>query len=112
MADGVGGGGGQYYAFEKAFAVSGRWGTGSASIWADQLKARVTDAEVLLKYEKSNGWLDEQPAAVTPAYGKGRITYIAAILDDNLMAAAPEWIVPNTLFPPLSVPFPDSQPTT
>jgi beta-galactosidase len=90
----------QYYALEKAFPVSGTWGTGSASIWADQLKARVTDAEVLLKYGKSNGWLDEQPAAVTRAYGKGRITYIGAILDDQLMAAAAEWMVQKSGVPP------------
>jgi len=90
----------QYYALEKAFPVSGTWGTGSASIWADQLKARVTDAEVLLKYGKSNGWLDEQPAAVTRAYGKGRITYIGAILDDKLMAAAAEWMVQKSGVPP------------
>jgi len=90
----------QYYALEKAFPVSGTWGTGSASIWADQLKARVTDAEVLLKYGKSNGWLDEQPAAVTRAYAKGRITYIGAILDDKLMAAAAEWMVQKSGVPP------------
>jgi beta-galactosidase len=90
----------QYYALEKAFPVSGTWGTGSASIWADQLKARVTDAEVLLKYGKSNGWLDEQPAAVTRAYGKGRITYIGAILDDQLMAVAAEWMVQKSGVPP------------
>ncbi len=83
----------QYYALEKEFPVSGTWGTGSASIWADQLKARVPDAEPLLKYGKSNGWLDDQPAAVTRSYGRGRITYIGAILDDKLMAAAAEWMV-------------------
>ncbi len=83
----------QYYALEKEFPVSGTWGTGTASIWADQLKTRVPDAEPLLKYGKSNGWLDDQPAAVTRSYGKGRITYIGAILDDKLMAVAAEWLV-------------------
>jgi len=83
----------QYYALEKEFPVFGTWGSGTASIWADQLKTRVPDAEPLLKYGKSNGWLDDQPAAVTRSYGKGRITYIGAILDDKLMAAAAEWMV-------------------
>ena len=83
----------QYYALEKEFPVSGTWGSGTASIWADQLKTGVLDAEPLLKYGKSNGWLDDQPAAVTRSYGKGRITYIGAILDDKLMAAAAEWMV-------------------
>jgi beta-galactosidase len=93
LADALGARVEQYYALEKEFPVSGTWGTGSASIWADQLKTRVPDAEPLLKYGKSNGWLDDQPAAVTRSYGKGRITYIGAILDDKLMAAAAEWMV-------------------
>ncbi len=93
LADALGARVEQYYALEKEFPVSGTWGTGSASIWADQLKTRVPDAEALLKYGKSNGWLDDQPAAVTRSYGKGRITYIGAILDDKLMAAAAEWMV-------------------
>jgi beta-galactosidase len=93
LADALGARVEQYYALEKEFPVSGTWGTGSASIWADQLKTTVLDAEPLLKYEKSNGWLDDQPAAVTRPYGKGRITYIGAILDDKLMAAAAEWMV-------------------
>jgi beta-galactosidase len=93
LADALGARVEQYYALEKEFPVSGTWGTGSASIWADQLKTRVPDAEPLLKYGKSNGWLDDQPAAVTRPYGKGRITYIGAILDDKLMAAAAEWMV-------------------
>jgi len=93
LADALGARVEQYYALEKEFPVSGTWGRGSASIWADQLKTRVPDAEPLLKYGKSNGWLDDQPAAVTRAYGKGRIIYIGAILDDKLMAAAAEWMV-------------------
>jgi beta-galactosidase len=93
LADALGARVEQYYALEKEFPVSGTWGTGSASIWADQLKTRVPDAEPLLKYGKSNGWLDDQPAAVTRSCGKGRITYIGAILDDKLMAAAADWMV-------------------
>jgi len=93
LADALGARVEQYYALEKEFPVSGTWGAGSASIWADQLKTRVPDAEPLLKYGKSNGWLDDQPAAVTRSYGRGRITYVGAILDDKLMAAAAEWMV-------------------
>jgi beta-galactosidase len=93
LADALGARVEQYYALEKEFPVSGAWGTGSVSIWADQLKTRVPDAEALLKYGKSNGWLDDQPAAVTRSYGKGRITYVGAILDDKLMAAAAEWMM-------------------
>ena len=97
----------QYYALENDFPVSGAWGAGAASIWAEQLKARASDDEVLLKYGKSNGWLDNQPAVITRAYGKGRITYIGAILDDKLMAAAAEWMVHKSGIKPVFGPVPD-----
>lgn len=93
LVDALGGRVEQYYALEKEFPVSGPWGSGKASIWAEQLKATASDDEVLLKYGKSNGWLDDQPAVITRPYGKGRITYIGAVLDDKLMAAAAEWMV-------------------
>lgn len=97
----------QYYALEKDVPVSGALGSGKASIWAEQLKSHAPDEEVLLKYGKSNGWLDDQPAAVTRAYGKGRITYVGAILDDKLMAAAAEWMTKKSGVPPVFGPVPD-----
>lgn len=92
LADALGARVEQYYALEKDVPLSGAWGMGEASIWAEQLATKAPGGEVLLKYGKSNGWLDDQPAVVTHAYGKGRITYIAAVLDDKLMAAAAEWM--------------------
>jgi beta-galactosidase len=82
----------QYYALEKNIPVSGSLGPGEASVWAEQLNAGAANVEVLLRYGASNGWLDGQPAVVTRAYGKGRITYVGAILDDKLMAKAAEWM--------------------
>ena len=101
LVDALGGRVEQYYALEKEFPVSGTWGSGTTSIWAEQMKSMASDVEVLLKYGKSNGWLDDQPAAVTRSYGKGRITYIGAILDDKLMAAAAEWMVQKSGVPPV-----------
>lgn len=97
----------QYYALEKDSPISGAWGQGMVSIWAEQLKATAHDDEVLLKYGKSNGWLDDQPAAITRSYGKGRITYVGAILDDKLMAAAAEWMVQKSGVTPVFGPVPD-----
>jgi beta-galactosidase len=93
LADALGGRVEQYYALEKDVPVSGAWGSGEASVWAEQLKASATDAEVLLRYGASNGWLDGQPAVLTRKYGKGSVTYIGAVLDDTLMAAAARWMV-------------------
>ena len=101
LVDALGGRVEQYYALEKEFPVSGTWGSGTANIWAEQIKSMASDVEVLLKYGKSNGWLDDQPAAVTRSYGKGRITYIGAILDDKVMAAAAEWMVQKSGVPPV-----------
>jgi len=97
----------QYYALEKDFPVSGAWGNGQASIWAEQLKSQAPGDEVLLKYGKSNGWLDDQPAVITRAYGKGRITYVGAVLDDKLMAVAAEWMTQKSGVTPVFGPVPD-----
>ncbi len=93
LADPLGGRVEQYYALEKDFPVSGPWGTGNASIWAEQLKLSAADGDILLKYGKSNGWLDDQPAAISRPFGKGRVTYIGAVLDDTLTAAAAQWMM-------------------
>jgi beta-galactosidase len=97
----------QYYALEKDVPLSGDWGTGMDAIWAEQLRTLAPDAQVLLRYGKSNGWLDDQPAAVTRAYGKGRITYIGAVLDDKLMDAAAAWMVKTSSVTPVFGPVPD-----
>ena len=107
LADALGGRVEQYYALEKDFPLSGSWGSGNASIWAEQLKSASTDGEVLLKYGKSNGWLDDQPAVITRPYGKGHITYIGAVLDDTLMAAAAKWMVSQANVSPVFGPVPD-----
>jgi beta-galactosidase len=97
----------QYYALEKDVPVSGAWGNGEASIWAEQLKSQAADDEVLLQYGKSNGWLDDQPAVITRAHGKGRITYVGAVLDDKLMAAAAEWMTRKSRVTPVFGPVPE-----
>ena len=97
----------QYYALEKDVPLSGTWGTGEASIWAEQLESNTPGGEVLLRYGKSNGWLDDKPAVITRVYGKGRITYIGAILDDKLMASAAAWLTQKSGVTPIFGPVPD-----
>jgi beta-galactosidase len=107
LADALGGRVEQYYALEKDFSVSGKWGNGQASVWAEQLSALSSDTQVLMRYGKSNGWLDDQPAAITRAYGKGKITYIGAILDEKLMKTAAEWMVKESGVGPALASAPD-----
>ena len=44
-----------------------------ASIWAELLSTSSPDTKVLLRYGKSNGWLDGQPAVITRASAAGRL---------------------------------------
>ena len=93
LTDALGGRVEQYYALEKDVSVHGDWGTGQASIWAEQLSLLHPGPKTLMQYGKSNGWLDDQPAVLTTTYGKGTLTYIGAVLDDRLMKAAADWMV-------------------
>jgi beta-galactosidase len=85
----------QYYALENAVPMEGKLGTGSATIWAEVLSANAPDAEVLLRYGKADGWLDGQPAVLTRKLGKGRITYVGALLDAGLMQKLTAWATAN-----------------
>jgi beta-galactosidase len=73
----------QYYALDESVAV----GDGKATIWAEDLSAKAPDTEIVLRYGKANGWLDGHPAAISRKVGKGRITYLGALVDAPTMAA-------------------------
>ena len=107
LVDALGGRVEQYYALEKNLPISGTWGSGEVSTWAEQIKVNAPDAEILMTYGKSNGWLDGQPAVVTHPFGKGRITYIGAVLDDKHMTTAVEWMVKTSGVTAAFGPVPD-----
>lgn len=71
----------QFYALDEEIAV----GSGKASIWAEALSTSAPDTEVLLRYGQANGWLDGKPAVISRKVGKGRITYVGALVDDAVM---------------------------
>lgn len=83
----------QYYALQKPVPIEGHWGSGEDAIWAEQIGVKSSDTRVLMRYGKSNGWLDGQPAAVTRKVGKGSITYIGAALDEATMKTAAKWMI-------------------
>ena len=82
----------QYYALTAPVPVEGQWGSGECPLWAERLSTKSTTTEVLMRYGKSNGWLDGEPAAITRQVGKGRITYIGAWLDPATMRQAAKWM--------------------
>ena len=83
----------QWYALDTPVPLSGEWGSGTDTIWAEQLSVQAPDAHVLMRYGTSNGWLDGQPAAVTRKVGKGSITYIGASLDGPTLKQASQWML-------------------
>jgi beta-galactosidase len=107
LADALGGKVEQYYALESNIPASGTLGTGEATVWAEQLKTTAPDAEILLRYGKSNGWLDGQPCVITRHFGRGQITYVGTALDEKLMGGAAEWLVKNSGVSPVFGPVPD-----
>ncbi len=83
----------QWYALETTVPVTGEWGAAQDAVWAEQLEVTSPETKVLMRYGKSNGWLDGQPAAVTRAVGKGSITYIGAALDAQAQVGAVRWML-------------------
>jgi beta-galactosidase len=83
----------QWYALDTTVPLEGVWGSGQNAIWAEQIGIKSPETQVLMRYGKSNGWLDGQPAAVTRKVGKGSITYIGAALDATTMKAAAQWMM-------------------
>jgi beta-galactosidase len=81
----------QYYALDSTVPISGDWGSGTTKIWAELLSTSNPDTKVLMRYGKANGWLDNQPAAITRQVGKGRITYIGAALEGDQMTNFITW---------------------
>jgi beta-galactosidase len=97
----------QYYALVDPIPVEGKFGVGRCYFWAELLGPRERDVEILQTYGKSNGWLDQQPAAITRPVGKGRITYIGAWLDEAGMTAAAKWMTNISGVKPAMGPVPD-----
>lgn len=83
----------QWYALDDAAPVEGTWGSSKSPMWAEQIGTTAPDTEILMRYGKSNGWLDGQPAAVNRRLGKGRITYIGAALEKPAMTSAAKWLL-------------------
>jgi beta-galactosidase len=93
LAELLGGAVEQYYAIKAPVPLTGDWGVGTADGAVEQLIAIKPDVKVLMRYGKSDGWLDGQPAAITRSVGHGSITYIGAALDDASMRRAAEWML-------------------
>jgi beta-galactosidase len=97
----------QFYALDMPVPVEGNWGAEETKIWAEQLAAKDSATQVLMRYGKSNGWLDGQPAALTRKVGNGSITYIGAALDGETMKAAAGWMLEQSGIRPAILAMPE-----
>jgi beta-galactosidase len=100
LATALGGHVEQFYALDTPIPL----GDGTANIWAEQLSTTSPDTKVILRYGKSSGWLNNQPAMITRAVGKGIITYLgtlpdSALLQSILQTAASEAHIQNLFGP-------------
>lgn len=109
LAELLGGAVEQYYAIKAPVPVpvTGTWGIGTADGSVEQLIAIAPDVKVLMRYGKSDGWLDGQPAAITRSVGSGSITYIGAALDDASMQRAARWMLKESRVGPELPAVPD-----
>ncbi len=107
LVDALGGRVEQYYALDQDVPVSGEWGDGTASVWAEQLKAISPETKSIEEYGESNGWLDHQPGVLTRKFGKGTISYIGAVLDEKTMGTAATWMAQQSGVTPVFGAVPD-----
>ncbi len=97
----------EFYALEKPVPVSGDVATGEAKTWAEMLETTNPATEVLLRFDKSNGWLDGQPAVISRRVGAGRITYVGGQFDENVMRGLAQWMVQTSGVTPVLPDVPD-----
>lgn len=97
----------QYYALDEPASMSGDLGTGQAKIWAETLSPTAPDAQVVMRYDKVGGWLDDKPAIVTRRIGTGSITYVGAWLEAPLMTALADRLLSGADVAPIIPDLPD-----
>jgi beta-galactosidase len=75
----------QFFALDEEIAVSDASGKGTARIWAELLEPSAPDTHVLVRYGEGVPWLAGKPAVVGRDFGRGRIAYVGAVLDHDMM---------------------------
>lgn len=90
----------QYYALDEKVGVKGAV-SGTASIWAEEIKPVARDIQILATYDNPGGWLDGKPALVTRNVGKGRISYLGAWLEPAAMQQLAERLLSEAKVQPL-----------
>ncbi len=72
----------EYYALLDPVPVAGDKIKGESRIWAERLKVNDETTKVIARFGELNGWLDGLAAVTSHSFGKGRVTYVGAWLDE------------------------------
>lgn len=82
-----------YFALVHPVPLDGTWGPNASQLFAERLQVTSPDTKVLMRYGRSNGWLDGSPAVVTRKSGVGSITYVGVWMEDEGMKQAVQWML-------------------
>jgi beta-galactosidase len=94
-----------FYALDEPVPVKGPWLSGQSRLWAERLRQiSKVKLSVIARFEKCNGWLDDQLAVILSGYGMGVTYYVGAYLDDNAQRALIDSILKAGLLKPLITP--------
>jgi beta-galactosidase len=96
----------QYYALDERLAVSGEIGSGTASIWGEDLSASTPRTQIILRYGPNETWLSGKPAAIRATYEKGTLTYLGTLLDPAAMSTFVKQALDAAHVPSLFGPLP------
>ena len=91
----------QFYALDQPVSLSGEFGSGQATVWAETLESLAPDTHVLMTYGADQGWLTGKPAMLTRQVGKGTITYIGAWFDPTLMRKVADRLLDDGAIKPI-----------
>jgi len=92
----------EYYALLEPVPVIGDGFTGTSQLWAERLQVRdKANTHEIARYGDSNGWLDGQLAITAHSYGKGRVYFVGAYLDEEAQQALIDHIVKMAVVRPV-----------
>jgi len=85
----------EYYPLETPVPVTGKSINGESHLWAERLRILDTTqfTQVVARYGKENGWLDDQIAITVNSKKNAFVYYVGAYLDEKSQSALTDMIL-------------------
>lgn len=94
-----------FFALDEPVPVKGVLINGQSRLWAERLKhVSKLRPSILARFDKCNGWLDDQLAITASSHGMGMVYYVGAYLDDDSQSAFINTMLAASLIKPLVTP--------